>query len=368
MSAIKYPVFNRKLDENLKTVFNDILKSNWVSSGGSFNHKFENSIKNKFKIKHCSTISSGTAALEAALFSLNLNKNDEVIVPSFTIVSCINVIIRLGLKPRIVDVDPNSWCLNLSILKKKITSKTKAIIYVHIFGNSDEIDLISKFCKYKKIFLLEDCAESMFTSYNNKLTGTFGDISTFSLYTNKLITSGEGGFVLTNNDKLFNRVESYKNLFFGIKDRFEHKNLGFNYRLTNVQAAIAWQDLKSYKKYIKLNNFIGNKYRNYLDLNKFEFQKINIKCQHIFWMVPILFKRKINIKKVQSKLFSFGIDTRRLFKPLSSLKFLEKFNIKLIESPSAEHLYNRGIYIPCGHDLTVKDIEHISKILNKLAV
>ena len=317
-----YPVFNRKLDKKVEIIVKSVIQSNWISSNGILTKNLRN-YKKKFNIGFCSSVSSGTTALESAIFSLNLKKGDEVIIPSFTIVSCLNVLIRLGLKPHIIDIDRDTWCLNLSILKKSITKKTKAIIYVHIFGNSSEIDLISKFCKEKKIYLVEDCAESMFTKYKKKLTGTFGDISIFSLYSNKLISSGEGGFIITNKKKLYERVESYKNLFFGKSDRFNHIDLGFNYRLTNLQAAIAWQELKNFKKYKKLNNNIGNTYKKYLNKSKFDFQIISNECDHIFWMVPILFKNDLDIKKVQEKLKVLGIDTRRLFKPLCSLKFIK---------------------------------------------
>lgn len=363
-----YPVFNRKLDKKVEFIVKKVIQSNWISSNGLFNRKFEHSIMKKFNIGFCSSVSSGTAALESAIFSLNLKKGDEVIIPSFTIVSCLNTILRLRLKPHIIDVDRDTWCLNLSILKKSITKKTKAIIYVHIFGNTSEIDLISKFCKEKKIYLVEDCAESMFTKYKNKMTGTFGDISIFSLYSNKLISSGEGGFVITNQKRLFDRVESYKNLFFGKLDRFNHKDLGFNYRLTNLQAAIAWQELKNIEKYKKINNFIGNEYKKYLNRSKFDFQLISNECDHIFWMVPVLFKKKINVKKIQKKLLELGIDSRRLFKPLSSLKFIKKYNVKSSLCKNTNSIYNRGIYIPSGHDLKIKDIKNISSLLNNLVI
>ena len=362
----KYPVFYRKLDKKIIKTVNAVIKSNWISSNGPYNNKLEADLVRNFNVTFCSTISSGTSALESALFSLNLKRGDEVIVPSFTIVSCINVILRLGLKPHIIDVDKDTWCLNLSILKKHVTRKTKALIYVHIFGNSDQIDLVSKYCKSNKIFLIEDCAESMFTKYKNQYTGTFGDVSTFSLYSNKLISSGEGGFVLTNNKKFYKRIESYKNLFFGKKDRFNHKDMGFNYRMTNIQSAIAWQELQIKEKYININNYIGKKYFKYLDMNKFTIQKISKDCDHIFWMVPILFNKKVNIKKIQAHLLNIGIDTRRLFKPLSKMSYLKNFNVKISLTPNSNFIYDRGIYIPSGHNLKNKDIKHISEQLNKL--
>lgn len=365
---IFYPVFQRKLNKKIEKKLTQVARSNWFSSFGPYNQKFENEISKMFGLNYCSLMSNGTAALISALHALDLKEGDKVMVPSFTIVSCLNAILFLRLTPVIVDVDIDTWCLNYQIIKKNYKKDIKAIIYVHIFGNSDQIDKVSSFCKKNKIYLIEDCAESMFTKYKDRFTGTFGDISTFSLYGNKLITSGEGGFTLTNK-KFFNqRIKKFINLYFGDKDRFDHDDAGFNFRLSNIQASIAYEELKIVNLYKKVNNRISSLYKKYLNNEKIIFQKISSDTEHILWMMPIRFRKKVNIKKIQNKLLNNRIDTRRLFKPLSKMKYLDiknyKFEIKSYEN--SDKLYKSGLYLPSGHNLTESDIKYICSIVNSL--
>ena len=361
-----YPVFQRKLNKKIGNRLSNVARSNWYSSFGPYNKLLEDKFTNHFNVKYCSLLSNGTAALIASLHALNLREGDKVMLPSFTIVSCLNAILFLNLKPVIIDVDINTWCLNEKTIKDNFTSDIKAIIYVHIFGNTDQIDKIARFCKKKKIFLIEDCAESMFTKYKNKLTGTFGDISTFSLYANKLISSGEGGFTLTNK-KLFNqRIKNFINLYFGKKDRFNHLDLGLNFRLSNVQASIAYEDLKLVNNYKKINNTIGYLYKKYLNTEKIIFQDLSKDLDHILWMQPILFRKRVNIPKLQKILLNKGVDTRRLFKPLSSMTFLRRYKCIAKQCKNSKYIYNQGLYLPSGHDLNEKKIMYIANMVNKL--
>ena len=361
-----YPVFQRKLNKKIENRLNDVAKSNWFSSFGPYNKLLENHLANQFKVKYCTLLSNGTAALIAALHALNLKKGDKVMLPSFTIVSCLNAILFLNLKPVIVDVDINTWCLNDKIIKDNFSNDIKAIIYVHIFGNTDQIDRVASFCKKKNIFLIEDCAESMFTKYKNKFTGTFGDVSTFSLYANKLISCGEGGFILTNKKLLNQRIQNFINLYFGKKDRFNHLDLGLNFRLSNVQASIAYEELKLVDKYKKINNSIGHWYKMYLNKEKIKFQDLHKNLEHILWMQPILFRKRVNISELQKILFKKGIDTRRLFKPLSRMTFLRDYKCTIKQDKNSSYIYNHGLYLPSGHDLNEKKISQISNIVNNL--
>ena len=361
-----YPVFQRKLNKKIENRLSIVARSNWYSSFGPYNKLLEDKLSHKFNIKHCSLLSNGTAALIAALHALNLREGDKVMLPSFTIVSCLNAILFLNLKPVIVDVDIDTWCMNEKIIKSNFSSDIKAIIYVHIFGNTDQINKVASFCKKRNIYLIEDCAESMFTKYKNKYTGTFGDISTFSLYGNKLISSGEGGFTLTKKKIFDQRIKNFINLYFGKKDRFNHKNLGLNFRLSNIQASIAYEELKLVNFYRRTNNFISHCYKKYLNKEKIIFQYLQDEVDHILWMQPIIFKKKVNIAKLQKKLLNKGIDTRRLFKPLSKMAYLKKYKCIIKQDKNSSYIYNQGLYLPSGHDLNEKKIIYIANIVNKI--
>ena len=200
------PVYSRKFDSLEIKYLKNVIKSSWVSSGGYYSSKLASSFSNFIKQDYVSLVSSGTAALETAFAGINLKKNDEVIIPNFTIVSCLNTVLKFGAKPVFVDVDRNTWLMNMQDVKKLITSKTKAILAVNIFGNPVNISDLKKIINNRKIYIIEDCAESLGSKINNKICGSQSDISIFSFYTNKLITSGEGGAVCTSNKKFYKRI------------------------------------------------------------------------------------------------------------------------------------------------------------------
>ena len=275
------------------------IKSGWISSEGPSVKEFEKKISKFLNRKFGCAVSSGTAALEIAIKSLNLKKNDEVIMPAFTIISNAMAIVKSSAKPVLVDVDIKTWNIKIEDIEKKITKKTKCLMIPHIYGLSNDMDKILKITKKYKLYLIEDAAEVLGLKYKNKPCGSFGDISILSFYANKHITTGEGGMLLTNNNKLNEKFKDYRNLCFGTKkNRFNHYDISWNYRYTNIQAALGLNQLKRINKIIKKKYQIGNYYYKYFkDLKNIILQPNKLSySKNIYWVFGIVLKRN-NKKK-----------------------------------------------------------------------
>ena len=357
-------------DKDAEEVFKTV-KSGWVSSSGLKINKFENELKKLTKRKFCCCVSSGTAALEIAIKSLGIGKGDEVIMPAFTIISNANAIIKNFAKPILIDSDPVTWNIDIKKIEKKITHKTKAIMLPHIYGFPNEMNLILKICKKYKLYLIEDAAEMIGQNFNGKPCGSFGDISTFSFYANKHITTGEGGAVLTNNKKVFEKIKELRNLSFGKKDRFNHSDLSWNYRFTNIQASLGLSQIKRIKKIIKRKIEIGNIYYDALRNSENIFIQPNKKkyASNVYWVFGILLKKKLNGKKnlIQKKLLKNKIETRPFFWPMHKQEIFKKMGLFKGESyPVAENLSKNGFYLPSGLGLKNSQINYIINELKKV--
>ena len=365
------PVNEINLSGNEKKYVDDCIKTNWISSEGSYVSKFEENFSSLIDKKYAVAVSSGTAALQIAFDSLNLKKGDEVILPSFTIVSCLLPIIRLNLKPIFIDSDLNTWNMNVSDIENKITKKTKVILVSHIYGLPTEMTRIVKLAKKNKIFIIEDSAEAHGLKYNGKYCGWYGDISIFSFYANKLITTGEGGMLLTNNKKIFQRSKSLRNLFFGKSNRFKHDDMGWNYRMTNIQAAIGCAQLEKLNQHVVRKKEIGNFYLNNIKTNN-NFQlplKTYNKSENVYWVFGILLKGKFEnkvkyITNILNKKFNIG--TRPFFWPLHKQPILKNLNYNINNKNllNAEYISKNGFYIPSGIAIKNSDIKYISNVIN----
>jgi len=284
---------------------NKVIKKGWISSDGPEVKTFEKKFSKKINRKYSIAVSNGTAALEIAVKALGIKKNDEVIIPNFTIISNALAVIKQNAKPVLVDCDLETWNMNLDEIEKRINKKTKAIIVTHIYSFSNDMDKILKICKKYKIFLIEDAAEVLGLKYKNKMCGSFGDISTFSFYANKQVTCGEGGMISTNNRRLYEKCKSLRNLCFGKIQRFNHDDIGWNYRMTNIQAVLGINQLKRLDKIVQKKMYIGNYYYNKLSKNKNIYMtppKISY-SKNIYWVVGILIKKKKNISFKNNKNF-----------------------------------------------------------------
>ena len=367
------PVNVPKIFKEDKININKALKDNWVSSEGPFVKKFEKQFSEFNSRKFGIAVSSGTAALEISLKALNFKKGSEVIIPTFSIISTALCVIKIGLKPVLVDVDLKNWNMIPSQIIEKITKKTKGIIITHIYGFPVDMDEVLKVAKRKNIKIIEDAAEMIGQKYKNKNCGSFGDISTFSFYANKHITTGEGGMILTNDKKIYSQCRSLRNLCFGTgNERFNHNSIGWNYRFTNIQAAMGLGQLKNIKWIIKRKKEIGTKYHKLLKNNKKIFiQDLKTKyASNIFWVFGIVIKKNLRLSRnlLVKKLNDKGIQTRNFFHPMHKQNVFKKMKIFKNKNtyPNSEFLSKNGLYLPSGIGLKNKEIDYICKTLIKI--
>ena len=262
------PVNTPLLDGNEKKYLIECLETGWISSEGPYVKKFEDLFSAKMGRKYGVAVSNGSVALDTALIALGIKEGDEVIMPAFTIICCASAITRLGAIPVLVDADPKTWSMNIEQIEAKITQKTRAIMVVHIYGLPVDMDKVLELARKYNLKIIEDAAEEIGQTYNGKTIGSFGDISCFSFYPNKHITTGEGGMILTDNEELTEKCRYLRNLCFQPERRFYHEDLGYNYRLTNMQAALGVAQLERLDSFIEKKRRIGRKYNELLaDLN-----------------------------------------------------------------------------------------------------
>ena len=365
------PVNEPLLNGNEKKYLNECIDTGWISSEGPFVKRFEDSFAKKVNRKYGIAVANGTAALDIAVEALGIGEGDEVILPTFTIISCIHQIIRSGATPVLVDSDPNTWNMDISQIEEKITIKTKAIMVVHIYGLPVDIDPILELAIKYNLKIIEDAAEMIGQSYKGNPCGSFGDLSTFSFYPNKHITTGEGGMVLTDDEELAEKCRSMRNLCFQRKQRFVHDKLGWNYRMTNLQAALGLAQLEQLESFVDKKRTIGKTYTKLLKGIKeiqLPLEKTDY-AENIYWVYGIVLKDDIpfDAKEAMQKLGKQGIGTRPFFWPMHLQPvLLNKGLFKGEQYPVAERISRRGFYIPSGLALNNSEIEKITKVLKKI--
>ena len=348
----------------------ETISTGWISSEGPRVREFEIKMAKLVKRKFACCVSSGTAALEIAVKSLDIGKNDEVIMPTFTIISNANAIIKNLATPVLVDVDLNTWNIKIEDIENKISPRTKALMLPHIYGFPNDMDSIIKIVKKYKLYLIEDAAEMIGQKYKNRLCGSFGEMSIFSFDANKHITTGEGGMLLTNSKKLNNKIVGLRNLCFGSKNRFNHFDIGWNYRFTNIQASLGLNQLKRIKQIVQRKREIGNFYYNNLHQNKniiIQPKELSY-AKNIYWVFGVVVKKnnKITSKELQKKLLKKNIQTRSFFWPMHKQEiFLNKGLFKDLSFPNSEFLSLNGFYLPSGLKLKLKELKYITNIVNK---
>ena len=243
MAAYNIPIYQPDLSGNEKKYVADCLESTWISSKGKYIPLFENSFAKYVGVKHAAAVCNGTVAIHLALLTLGVGPGDEVIVPTLTYIASVNAISYVGATPVFCDSLYSTWQMDVADVEKKITAKTKAILAVHLYGHPCEMDPLVALCKQHGIFLIEDCAEALGSLYSEKHVGTFGDIATFSFFGNKTITTGEGGMVVTNDETLIERTRHFKGQGLAQHREYWHDVIGYNYRMTNIEAAIGLAQL-----------------------------------------------------------------------------------------------------------------------------
>ena len=369
------PVNTPLLNGNEKKYLNECIDTGWISSEGPFIKRFEEDMANYVGRKYAVACSNGSAALDIAVRALDLNEGDEVIIPSFTIISCCQSVVTNGLKPVLVDSDYDTFNIKIEDIEAKITSKTKAIMIVHIYGLSVDVDPILELATKYNLKVIEDAAEMHGQEYKGKKCGSFGNISIFSFYPNKHITTGEGGMVLMDDETLYKRSKELRNLCFSsdANKRFIHENLGWNYRMTNMQAALGVAQLEKIDEIVEKKRWIGNLYNELLK----DIECINLPipktefCENIYWVYAITLKDSCTktVKEVMKELGKYKIGTRPFFYPMHKQPVFNKIGLFIEDSlPNSEKLYERGFYIPSGLALTEEQINEVSRVMKEVLV
>lgn len=352
------PLYKPNLGELEKKNLIDAFDSSWISSQGVYLQRFEEKLANYTSRRFCVCVSNGTTALHTALLTLGINKDDEIITNSFSYVATANAIRYVGAKPVFVDACINTWNIDVERIKNKITSKTKAIVIANLYGNITDIDAIEKLAIAKNLYLIEDAAESIGSSLGRRMSGSFGDISTFSFFGNKTITTGEGGAVLMNSDKLYSKAKQLINQGNSLSIRYYHDDLGYNYRMTNIQAAIGVAQLERIADILRLKKKIYDAYYNKL-CDYVTFQSLgNNNSSH--WLISVLFESEDRKNQVADILQSKGVDSRPFFYPIPDLPYYET-NVE--ESLIARKLRAQGLSLPSYPDLKMEEIEFITNTI-----
>jgi len=288
---VKVPVNRPLLNGNESAYLMECISTGWISSEGPFVSKFESEFAAKVGREFGIAVSNGTAALDIAFELIDLQPGDEVIIPAFTIISCVHQIIRRGAIPVLIDCDSNTWNMDTALIESRISTRTRAILVVHIYGLPTNMADIERITQQHGLFLIEDAAEAHGLSFDGRPCGSFGDVSTFSFYPNKLITTGEGGMLVTNNPELSNRAKALRNLCFS-QPRYVHEQLGWNYRMTNIQAAIGVAQLERWDEFLARKKAIGAKYNSLLSgLDQIQLPLSSTQhAENVYWVYGIVMR------------------------------------------------------------------------------
>lgn len=359
------------LDGNEKAYLAQCIDTGWISSEGPFIRQFEQALAQRVERKWGVAVCNGTAALDAAIEALGIGPGDEVILPAFTIISCVGQLIRCGATPVLVDSDPLTWNMDVSQIESKITSRTRAIMMVHIYGLPVDVDAVLDIARRHNLLVIEDAAEMHGQTYKGRPCGSFGDISTFSFYPNKLITTGEGGMIVTNDERLATECASLRNLCFQGNRRFVHERLGWNLRMTNLQAALGVAQLERLDQFVTRKRAMGQRYRELLSgIRALQLPLTHTDyAQNIYWVFGLVMDDDVPFDAAEAirRLGAAGVGCRPFFYPMHQQPVLRARGLFQDEThPVAERLYRRGFYIPSGLALTEQQMLRVADAVKQL--
>lgn len=363
------PVYEPLLIGNEKEYLLDCLKTNWISSAGSYIPRFEKAFSRYCTVKYGVACSSGTSSLHLALAACGITKGDEVIIPTFTMIATANAVTYTGAKPVFVDAEPRTYNIDADKIEKKITARTKAIIAVHIYGHPADMDKILYIAKRRNLCVIEDAAEAHGAKYKGKKVGSIGDAGCFSFYGNKIITTGEGGMVITNNRKLAQRAVYLRGHTFSKERHFWHKEIGFNYRMTNLQAAVGLAQTERISEFVRIKINIAKYYNSLLKgISGITLPPDTQGIKNVYWLYSILIEKDFGMDRdtLRKNLAKEGIETRVFFIPMH----LEPIYSKICKGgfPIAEELCRKGLCLPSSHKLKKDEIRFIVKSIKKAAL
>ena len=359
------PIYIPYLNKKAKKYVVKCVSTNWVSSQGEYVQKFEKALARYHRVKFCIATSGGTSALHLAIKSLNIGKGDEVICPDLTFIAPANMIVLSGATLKLVDIDPETLAIDHKKIEKKITKRTKAIMVVHQFGHSADMDPIIKIARKYNLRIIEDNAESIGGKYKRKTLGTLGDVATLSFYANKIITSGEGGAVLTNSKKIAEGCGMLRDHGMlrtaDIIKRYTHLDLGYNYRMTNMQGAVGLSQIEIINKIMKKRNTQIMLYTKYLSqINEIKVRSFKDWCSPVHWMTTItLYKKNLKNKLIRF-LLKNGVDARPMVNPVHEAKhFKNSFNKN--DFRNSTKISRNSLHLPSSTNLTKQEINFICK-------
>jgi perosamine synthetase len=364
------PVNEPLLHGNEKKYLIECIETGWISSEGPFIKQFEEQFAARVGRRYGITVSNGSVALDAAVAALGIGKGDEVILPTFTIISCAAAIVRAGATPVVVDCDSSTWNMDTSQIEAKITPRTKAIMVVHIYGLPVDMDPVLELAEKYGLQIIEDAAEMHGQTYKGQPCGSFGAISTFSFYPNKHITTGEGGMLVTDDSQLTDRCRSLRNLCFQPQKRFVHKELGWNLRMTNLQAALGVAQLERLDEFVTQKRHMGKRYTELLsDIPGLQLPLPSTDyADNIYWVYGVILKEEVpfDAEEAMRRLAEYKIGTRPFFWCMHEQPVFQTMGLFDREfCPVAEKIARRGFYIPSGLALTDEQIEQVAATLRE---
>lgn len=365
------PVNEPLLDGREKQYLLECIETGWISSEGPFVARFEQAFAARVGRKHGIAVANGSVALDAAVVALGIGPGDEVILPTFTIISCAAAIVRAGAVPVVVDSDPLTWNMDLDQVEARITPRTKAIMAVHIYGLPTDMVRLQAIADRHGLAIIEDAAEAHGLTCAGRPCGSFGNLSTFSFYPNKHITTGEGGMIVTDDDALAERCRSLRNLCFQPARRFVHEELGWNFRLTNLQAALGVAQLERLEEFVPIKRRMGAAYTQRLsDLPGVQLPLPRTDyADNIYWVFGVVLgpEHDMDAAAAMKKLGEYRIGTRPFFWPMHEQPVFHKMGLLKGEShPVAENIARRGFYVPSGLALTEAQIDRVSTVMHEV--
>jgi perosamine synthetase len=363
------PVAEPALVGNEKEYVVDCLDSTWISSSGQYVGRFERAFAEFCDVKHAMSCCNGTAALHLALLALGVQRGDEVIVPTLTFVATANAVTYCGAAPIFVDSEPETWNLDATLVQERITKRTKGIVAVHLYGHPVDMDPLLEVAHKHGLFVIEDAAEAHGAEYQGRRTGSLGDMATFSFYGNKIVTTGEGGMVVTDDDALAAKVRQLKGQGMEPDRRYWFPILGYNYRMTNIAAAIGLAQLEKADWHIARRRHTALRYVQRLStVPDVALQPEKPWARNVYWMVSVVLSEKCPVSRdtVMERLAEAGIETRPFFHPMHTLP-MYRDSAKGQRFPVAEGLAARGLNLPSSATLSEAEVtfvcDHLIKAL-----
>ncbi len=359
------PVAAPALAGNETAYVMDCLQSTWISSAGKYIDRFEKEFAGFCGVKHALSCCNGTVALHLALLALGIGPGDEVIVPTLTFVATANAVVYCGATPVLIDSEPDTWNLDPKLLEEKITPRTRAIIVVHLYGHPADMDTILGIANRHNLFVIEDAAEAHGAEYKGRKVGSMGHISTFSFFGNKIITTGEGGMVTTNDDALAAKVHQLKGQGMDPKRRYWFTVVGYNYRMTNVTAAIGVAQLEKVDWHLQRRREVASWYMEELAGNPLVlWQPQQPWARHVYWMFTVILDDAVRASRdeVMARLKQSGIETRPVFYPMHVLPPYQQA-AAAASFPVADRLAGRGLNLPTWAGLSREDVRRVCAAL-----